>query len=167
LRYRVVELLATNPKEHSVGLRRVEIVLDVWFYLQLLKYSIDYFTLYWLGREQPILVHLNASYYSIFVSELVLQMMLYIAVAFMNIYWLAYFLLFKYEVKLSATGQNMKRILFSVTKNVLFLPLITIILRYCLNNSACSLPQTKSTFLTTATPPFYCSSSSCWAVCLS
>jgi hypothetical protein len=91
-------LLKTNPKVPAAPLRKLEAALDVWFYLQLLKYSIDYFTLYWLGHEQPVLVHLNAAYYSKFESELAQRVLLYLAVAFMNIYWLAHFLLFRYEV---------------------------------------------------------------------
>jgi hypothetical protein len=163
----VVELLNTCLKDHSALLRRLEAVLNVWFYLQLLKYSIDYFTPYWLGREQPILVHLSASYYTKFESELMQHAMLCIVMVFMSTYWLAHFLLFRNGVKLSAAAQNVKRVLFLITKNLLYLPLLTTVLRYFIPNPASFLHPTKSTLLTTTTPASFCSSSPSWAACLS
>jgi hypothetical protein len=65
----------------------------------MLKFSIDYFTIEWLGYNQPIFSFLDISYYLKFVDLHTAEIITVGAILFMNIYWVVPFIRFLAGVK--------------------------------------------------------------------
>jgi hypothetical protein len=93
-----------------------------------LRYSIDYFTLNWLGYYAPIFTYLDLSFYIKFVTPTTQQIIFSLALLFLNIYWILPLSLFLSGRTLSNLQQNIRRFMFIVARNLLFLPLLNIVL---------------------------------------
>lgn len=98
-------------------------------YLQILKFSIDYFTLDWLGYSQPIFSFLDASYYLNFANSSAYQLAFLLSIAYMNIYWMLLLFLFVADRQLGPLGMNIKKFVFILNRNVLLLPFFNLILK--------------------------------------
>lgn len=98
----------------------------------MLKFCIDYYSLSWFGSIQPIFLYLDFSYYLGSVSESSYQLVLILALIYMNLYWLITLSLFIMGKKMSTVTQNMKKVFFLLSKTILYMPLLNIVLRYSL-----------------------------------
>ena len=96
----------------------------------MLRYSIDYLTPNWLAQTTPIFSYTDLSYYLTYASPAVQQLIFALAVVFINLYWILPLSLFLSRREHSNWGMNLQRFLFILTKNVLFLPLLNIVIRY-------------------------------------
>lgn len=93
----------------------------------MLKFSIDYFTLDWLGYSQPIFSFLDASYY-LNLAPAAFPPALIASLVFINLYWLLQFSAFLSGKQLSNTIANIRKFVFIFARNVLFLPLFNVVL---------------------------------------
>jgi hypothetical protein len=82
-----------------IPLNAIEVVLEFIPYLLMLKFSVDYYTMEWLGYDQPIFSFLDVSYYLIFVDSHTSDIITVVAILFMNIYWVVPFVRFIAGVK--------------------------------------------------------------------
>ena len=105
----------------------------------MLKYSIDYFSHKWIGREQPIFSYLDISFYSISMSQNIKEIILYLTLTYITLYWLVQLIVFLYINELPNLAQNIKKGVFMVTKYIFFVPFFGTILRYSSFNIVFSL----------------------------
>lgn len=109
-------------------------MLEGLLYVQLLKFSIDYLTPFWLGTYQPLFAFLDLSHYFRYASPEAHNIILFVCLAYMNLYWIVHMLIFLSGRKLTNLSLNFKRLYFLLTKNLLFLPLLNSVFRYsCIN----------------------------------
>jgi hypothetical protein len=112
-----------------IPLHALEVVLEFIPYLQILKFSIDYFTMEWVGYQQPIFSFLDASYYLNFSSSNTYQLVFLLSIAYMNLYWMVLLFFFMAGRKLGSIGLNIKKFVFIVNRNLLLLPFFNLILK--------------------------------------
>lgn len=98
--------------------------------MQLLRFSIDYLTPFWLGTFQPLLSYLDLSYYFRSVSPNAHDIVIMVCLGYINLYWIVHLIIFLTGRKLSNLSLNFKRLYFLLTKNLLFLPLLNSVYRY-------------------------------------
>jgi len=131
----------------------MEIALEFVPYFQVLRYSIDYFTANWLGSITPIFSYLDLSFLLSYASTSVQQIAFVLALVFMNLYWIIPFTLFLSKKEYSNVAMNVQKFVFIVAKNVLFLPLLNIVIRYLFVYVVFSVQSLTLFTLTTPIPP--------------
>ena len=110
-------------------------MLDFWFYLTMLKYSVDYFTPIWIDKEQPIFSYLDPSFSLRLFKPNTRDIFLYFTFSYITVYWLLPLVMFLNDVKRSNLALNVNRMVFLITKNVLLLPMLQIVLSlFVINN---------------------------------
>ena len=129
----IMEGLKTS--RNLLPLNIIEIVLDFWFYLTMLKYSVDYFTPIWIDKEQPILSYLDPSFSLKLFTPNIREIFLYFTLSYITLYWMLPLMMFLNDVKRSNLALNANRMIFLITKNVLLLPMLQIVLSlFVINN---------------------------------
>ena len=99
-------------------------------YLLVLKFSIDYFTLNWLGYNQAFFSYLDLSYYLNLASANTYNLTLIVCLVFMNLYWIVQVFVFMLGKTYSNTLSNVRKFIFIFTKNILLLPLLNVVIEY-------------------------------------
>lgn len=125
----MLQLLKTDVKVNLIPLNAIELILECLQYFMLFRFSIDYFTSTWLGDPQPIFSYLDLSYYLRFASQNACSITVIVSLIYMNLYWLVHVVIFFADKKLSNIALNVKKLIFIITKNLFFLPLLNIVLR--------------------------------------
>jgi hypothetical protein len=125
----LLPLLQTNVEVSVIPLHAIEVIFEFIPYLQILKFSIDYFTMDWLGYTQPIFSFLDASYYLNFASSSTYQLVFILSIVYMNLYWIVLLSFFLVGKKYSTLGQNLKKSAFIISRNLLLLPFFNLILK--------------------------------------
>ncbi len=69
-------------------------MLEGLLYVQLLRFSIDYLTDFWLGRYQPMLAYLDLSHYFRSVNPGAHNIVIFVCLAYMNLYCLIHLIIF-------------------------------------------------------------------------
>ena len=123
-----MKLLAMDVKVYSLPFFRLEIALEILFYLQLLKFSVDYFPGAWFGGPQAILLYLDLSYYLNFVSPTSFFDFLIVCMVGMSLYWMLPLLLYLYGIERSNSLANANKAVYLLAKNVLLLPAFIVLL---------------------------------------
>jgi hypothetical protein len=107
----------------------IELILDVIFYTQMLKYSVDYYPAYWFGNNQPVFLYLDLSYYFNYVSANAYFGSLVAIIAIINLYWIAPLFLHLNQIERTNPVNNLLKMVFHLFKSVLVLPLINSLLK--------------------------------------
>lgn len=121
-----------------IPLHAIEVGFEFIPYLQILKFSIDYFTTDWLGYSQPIFSFVDVSYYLNFTNSDTYQLIFMLSIAYMNLYWMVLLFFFMVDKKLSNLALNIKKFVFVVNRNLLMLPFFNIVLKYLSLKLACT-----------------------------
>ena len=90
----------------------------------------DYQTVAWVGYELPIFSYLDLSYYVNLTTSEGYTIILVISIIYMALFCLVQVIIYLLGVSYSTLAANIRKIIFIVTKNVLFLPFLNIILKY-------------------------------------
>ena len=128
LRCRLLSLFKTNLDHALLPLNHIEIILEFVPYLLVLRYPIDFFTIDWLGYYCPIFSYFDLSFYLGFVGDTFQQVALVLALLFATLYWAVPLSLYLAKHSISNTGMNFRRIVFLVTRNLLYLPILNVVL---------------------------------------
>ena len=128
LRLRLLPLFTTQVPQHPLSLSRLELLLYVFNYLQLLKFPFDYHSDTWLGQEQTALfVHLDPSFYTKGVTE---STILVGCVVVMNVYVWVQVVVFLVGVEYSSWMVFARKVTFLLCLHVLLIPFLRIIIGY-------------------------------------
>ena len=126
----VVRLLDTHVEEHTLPLGVIEVVLDCIPLIQILKFPIDGLSDKWTDKEQPLFSYLDLGYAFNGVETESYQSVLAAAIIFMNAYWLFHLVIFATGFEWGRVSSNARKLFFLITKNLLFLPLLNLIVGY-------------------------------------
>ena len=144
-------------RAYSLPYFRIELVLEILFLIQLLKFAVDYFPIYWMGSPQPVFLYLDLSYYFNLVSPAVFFNLVLLWMVVINLYWMLPLLLFLYGVERSSdTLNNFCKALFLLFRNVLLLPAFNVFLEYSPTHTACSIATPYPITIASATRSMGC-----------
>jgi hypothetical protein len=124
----MLPLFKTNVHTNLVPLFAIEMIFEIIFYLQALKYSVDYFTPQWVGAYRPVFSYFDLSFYLANSSAFVYQSALIAAIVLMNAFWVVQLSMFLLGKEYSNRAANVRKLILIVTKNVLFLPFVNVVL---------------------------------------
>jgi hypothetical protein len=87
-------LFILNAPAHNLSFSILEVILDIFNYLQLMKFPVDYSSHIWTGEYTLIFSYIDPAYFIGSMSPSSKESFIIAAIAIMNVYTLSLILLF-------------------------------------------------------------------------